>query len=451
MNPNRYLNPYKSSPATGLLLLAGLHFLLTAANPRIGGFRVDAAVASNPTATVDAVDYQTVSSREVVEPPARKFTVEGGYTAEVLGVVSGGLQRGAVYRGLADGAVQCDLAAIAGAPANTVFRVSGLFPHGGKLSDARIGDLQGASNIEAYNHPLLYELWLGGRLGGDRLAWRAGRLVADGDFATTASGGVFLNSSFGWPAFISANTLNTGPAFYHSALGVHGRLALAERLHVQAGVYDGDTFDDAGGDPSRHPTGLNFELGHDQGVFTLVEIVHERANDPKGRLLPGSIKLGVWRHTAEFSDQRDPTRSQSGNHGWYAVVEQALWREPGDSPSGSQGLTFFARTGFAPGDRNLIRQAWDAGLSYTGLVPGRDADTLGLGVATGRISEDVRRTQRAAGETMADYEMVVEISYRLVARENWSLMPDFQWIRHPGGSPAVPDAIVLGLRTRVTF
>lgn len=451
MNPNRCLVLRRSSPATRLLLVASLHFLLTTADPASCGFTARAASTDGPAATADTAQL-TLGLREMAPPIDRKFTLEGGYTAEVLGVVSGGVQRGAVYRGLMDGAIQCDLAAIAGAPADSVFRVSALFPHGGTLSDARIGDLQGASNIEAYNHPLLYELWFGGSLGRDRLAWRAGRLVADGDFATTESGGVFLNSSFGWPAFISANTLNTGPAFYRSALGVFGRLALAERLHARAGVYDGDTFDDAGGDPSRHPDGFNFRLSRGQGAFAVVEVVLEREADSTSRLPPGTLKLGAWHHTAEFSDQLDPTRGHRGNHGWYAVVEQALWREPGEDPGGSQGLTVFARTGFTPRDRNFIRQAWDAGLSYTGLVPGRDADTLGLGVAAVRISEDYRRAERAAGhEAMSDYELVVEISYRLVGGENWSLMPDLQWIRHPGGSPALPDALLLGLRTRVTF
>jgi porin len=339
-----------------------------------------------------------------------------------------------------------------GADTDFAFRVSALAPFGGDLSGTRLGDLQGATNIAAYNHPLLYELWLAGTFADGRLGLRAGRLVADGDFATTASGGVFLNSSFGWPAFISANTRNTGPAFNRSALGLFVTVQPRAGLLLQAGVYDGDSFDDAGGDPSRHPHGLRVELSRAQGAFALAEIVLTTAAGPADAPRPGSFKLGAWHHTADFTDSRDPTRLHAGNHGVYVVAEQMLWREPGTPADDGQGLTFFARTGFAPGDRNRFTQTADAGLSLTGLLPGRDADTCGLGVAWVRLGQPFRQAERATGAAVvSDYELVVEASYDCALSERWHLIPDLQWIRHPGGSPILPDALVLGLRTRLTF
>ena len=383
-------------------------------------------------------------------PPPSAIQFEGNYSTEIRTVASGGLKRGTVFRGLAEAALQADLAAAFRAPADTIFRLSALLPHGGDLSGQHLGDLQGASNIEAYNHPLLYEMWLGAKCADGRLEVRAGRLLADGDFATTESGGVFLNSSFGWPAFISANTRNTGPAFDRSALGVFAGSALAKNIRVQAGLYDGDSFDDAGGDPARYPNGLHFELGHGQGLFALGEIVLATTTGPANAARPGAFKFGAWRHTADFPDQFDAARKHSGNHGFYFIAEQMLWRETGSAAP--QGLTAYVRTGFSPGDRSIFAQTADVGLCCTGLLPGRDADVCGLGVAYARISGDFRRAERAAGAAaVSDYELVVEASYQIVLGAHWHLGPDLQWIRHPGGSRALSDALVAGLRTRVDF
>lgn len=389
--------------------------------------------------------------------PRPAVTAEGAYTAEVISVARGGLRGGAVYQALAEAAAVTDLAALLGAPAGTVLRVSAIFPHGGDFGGTRLGDLQGVSNIAAYHEPSLFELSVATELAGGRLALCAGRLVADGDFATTEGGGVFLNSSFGWPACISANTRNTGPTFERSGLGVQGAFALTEQVTLRAGVYDGDTLDDPDGDPARYPHGLHVELGHGQGAFALTELDVAWSRGPEGAGRPGCFKVGAWGHTADFADLADPGLSHAGNYGIYLVAEQMLWREPGAGAGASggeaiRGLTGFVRAGFSPGDRNLYSQTADAGLSYTGLLPGRPADILGLGLAWVRLSEGYRRAERAAGATVeSEGEGVVELSYQVVLGDRWSFTPDLQWIRQPGGSRAVGDALVIGLRTRLSF
>ncbi|MDI1247681.1 MAG: carbohydrate porin [Lacunisphaera sp.] len=392
--------------------------------------------------------------RAAAAPPAAATAFTGAYTAEMLSVASGGLQRGSVYRGLLEAVMDADLARVVGAPVGTCLHASGLLPHGGDLSGSHLGDLQGASNLAAYDHPLLYELWLEGAFSDGRMIVRAGRLVADTDFAVTASGASFLNSSFGWPAFISANTRNTGPAFARSALGVFAELQLTRTVRIQAGVYDGDTFDDAGGDPARHPNGLRVSLSRDQGLFVVTEIILETEAGPAAARRPGSLRLGMWWHTADFAELATPARIHAGNHGVWLVAEQMLWREsgPGDESTVPQGLTAFVRIGRSPDDRNLLSHAADAGLSYTGLIPGRDTDTLGLGVAWARVSAGARRAERQVdAAVISDGEWVVELTYGLALGDRWLLVPDLQYIRHPGGSAAVGDAWVVGLRTRVTF
>jgi porin len=378
--------------------------------------------------------------------PAVEFSA--AYTGEGLAVARGGLQRGVIYRGLAEIAAETDFTRLRW-PGGPRLLVSAHIPHGGDFSGARLGDLQGASNIAAYNHPLLFEAWLGRNFAGERGEVRLGRLAADADFATTEGGGSFLNSSFGWPAFISANTRNTGPAYNRTATGGFLRFDLTDSVRVQAGIYDGDSFDDPDGDPSRHPNGLHFEFAHGQGIFALVELAITRAAGPGEGAGGAALKLGAWRHTAAFADQFDPTIEHAGNHGFYVAAEATLWAAAG---APARRLVAFGRGGVSPRQRSRLPQTADAGLSMTGLLPQRPADLLGFGVAWVRVSPEARRAERLAGVTpVSDYELVVELHYAVALGERWRVTPDVQWVRHPGGSAASRNALVLGLRSRVEF
>ena len=377
---------------------------------------------------------------------------QSGYLGEVMGNLSGGLKRGAVYEGLLEAGVTFDLEKLTGAWRGGFVRASMLYPHGKSPSGELIGDLQTASNIDAYDSVALYEWWFEQNLWQDRVSLRLGQQLADQDFATTASGGLFLNSSFGWPAFISGNTLNTGPAFYRAALGARLSFEPVKNLYLQAGVYDGDTFDNRAGSPKKNQHGTNIRLSANQGAFAIAEAGLRLNHEKDAPWLPGTYKIGGWLHTAEFEDVLNPSQAHGENFGAYLAIEQNVWREAKNEEGFDQGLSAFFRTGLSPSDRNLFSFTFDTGINYTGLIPGRDEDTFGVGLAFVRISDDVRRAERAAGAgIISDYELALEVTYEFLLTSWWSVQPDFQWIQHPGGSRALDDAFVLGLRTRITF
>ena len=90
-----------------------------------------------------------------------------------------------------------------------------------------------------------------------------------------------------------------------------------------------------------------------------------------------------------------------------------------------------------------------------------------MAVSCGRIGNAARRLDRDAvlltdiGRPIRDYESVLEITYRARVAPWWVLQPDLQLAFHPGGgaaapSPApqgrpIPNALVLGLRSTITF
>lgn len=375
---------------------------------------------------------------------------QAGYIGEVLGNVSGGIERGAIYEGLGEIALEVDFEKLAGTWPGAFFRGSLLYSHGRSPSGRLVGDLQTLSNIDAYDSPGLFELWFEQRLWDDRFSVRAGQLAADAEFAASDYGSVLINSSFGWPAFISGNTLNTGPAFNRAALGVRLRAGISEHGYVQAGIFDGDSFDSAAGNPRVNRHGVRWHLSSDQGAFVIAETGWRINQGTNASGLPGTYKLGAWLHTADFTDLRDDSRSHSGNHGFYIAADQMLWREK--DTDDEQGLGLFFRGGCSPKDRSAFEFTIDTGLHYRGLFPGRDDDALALGFAYVNLSDDIRRAERTAGANiLSDYELAIELTYQINVTPWLGLQPDVQWLRHPGGSRALDDALVVGLRTRVTF
>jgi carbohydrate-selective porin OprB len=74
-----------------------------------------------------------------------------------------------------------------------------------------------------------------------------------------------------------------------------------------------------------------------------------------------------------------------------------------------------------------------AGVTYTGLLHGRDNDVLGLGVAWAELYQ---------GGTNS--ETVTELFYRAAWTSRLSVQPDLQYISTPSG--IFKDALALGMR-----
>ena len=296
-------------------------------------------------------------------------------------------------------------------------------------TDQFLADDMGASNSEAYESLRLYEWWGQATAG----AWsvRLGALLADAEFCGTTPGGSLINSAFGWPAFISASTVNTGPAFYAAALGA--RLAFTgETTTWKLGVYDGDSFDDLDGSdhPNRH--GTHYEVNSAQGAFILTELNWAPTQSSF------RYQLGAWIHTADFEDKVDAGTFHSGNYGAYANLERTLAGKTGEAGN----IEAHVRAGFAPEDRNDFGWTVDTGVAAIGLLPGRAADTLAVGFV---------HADRATNVDGVDFEQVGELSYTIVLNDHLSLQPDLQYIRHPGSDPTRDNALMFLLRLSASY
>ena len=296
-------------------------------------------------------------------------------------------------------------------------------------SERILGDFLAVDNAEAYQTVRLYSWWV--EAGGATWSWRSGALLADEDFACTTPGGALINSGFGWPAFISANVVNTGPAYYVPAIGTRLAWTAPSGWIAKAGVYDGDSFDSAAGDnrPNRH--GTHYQLNSEQGAVIMAELGYA-PEDASTRAY-----VGTWLHTADFVDLGSG-ENHSGNQGAYAILEHTLAGKAGEAGN----VEVHVRYGWAPEDRSTVAWAFDTAVAATGLLPSRPADVTALGWVHAELSAKLPDQ---------DFEQVTELSHTIALGEHLSVQPDIQYIRHVGAVSNASDAWLFTLRLSASY
>jgi len=386
-------------------------------------------------------------------------------TSEVLGNVTGGVHRGAIYEGATLATLSVDTQKFFGFGGGT-FTVSGLQIHGKGLSSTNLDNLNVASGIEAEPSTRLFELWYQQSILGGKASVRVGQQAADQEFAVSQYGALFVNSGFGWATLTAIDLPSGGPAYPFATPGIRLKLQPSDELSVLVGLYNGD--------PDDNGSGTSFRV--DKGAFLIGEVQYSINGSETDAGLPGTYKFGVWYNSNSFPDQRFATDGMSlaspasngvsllhrGDWGLYALADQMVYRVPGRK---GEGLGIFGRVMAAPSDRNEIDFYFNAGTNYKGLIPGRPDDTAGIGVIHARIGNTARNLDAdtvaisGAPGRIRGAETVLEVTYQAQITPWWTLQPDFQYVFSPGGgipdpshpSKTIGDAAVLGLRTTITF
>ena len=359
------------------------------------------------------------------------------YTGDVWGNVAGGLEQGIVYLDNWDLTLALDAEALMGWKGGSFFFYF-LGNQFGSPSDL-VGDHQAASNIDAPDTFKLYEAWLEQRFG-SVFSIRAGLYDLNSEFDANEVGGLFINSSQGiGPDFSQAG--ENGPSIFPNAsLGLRLRLDPTPWLYAQAAVLDG-----VPGDPDR-PKALAIRFDPNDGALIAVEV----GVAPASAKAQAHFALGGWHYTARFDHLTEidatgnPLRLRA-NRGAYLIVE--AWGL-GEVDDPDQGLGVLLRLGLANAQVNPFLGYTGGAIRYTGLIPGRDADQIGLGVAAVHNGKFMQETMQADDPRT---EIAIEFSAAIELTPWWILHPDVQFIIHPGTAADVQNALLLGLRTEVVF
>jgi porin len=398
----------------------------------------------------------------------RGFEFIGSYDAEVWGNTKGGLESGAVYTGLLDFGLKLDLEKAFGWRGAS-FSTTWLLLSGKNASEDLVGNFLTISNNAGFNTLRNYELWFQQNLLDDKISVRLGQLAADAEFVISDYAALFLNGTFGWPAFMYMNLPEGGPGFPVGTLGMRLAIQPVKWFRFQSAVFQGNVYAQ---DVNLH--GFRWRLDNRNGFFFLDETQFHWNQQTEEGCLAGQLKAGAWFHTAEFVEANG-SGFVRGDYGFYFILDQMLYREPtkvaadpatvekdgksflSDTPEratekkSDQGLGWFGRVGFEPQDRNFIGFYFDTGLTYKGLIPTRDGDTLGIAFAYAPLSSGAQQAATDSGSVGVGAEMALEVTYQAQITKWLSIQPDLQVILNPGGNQDLHNALVIGSRVSITF
>lgn len=478
----------RKSPRSALFRVIVLASLLVLS----GGLALAHHPASNPTGhkeepvtLVPETDQPSITSSIPALRDFKKALLDRGvnfqlsYIQDTFGNPLGGVKQGANYGSVLYMAVDADLAKLAGLDGAS-FRVNAYQIQGRSLSNNNIFNYSTISGFAARPTTRLFELWFEQKLFNNLASIRIGQLTADNQFFISEfSNSLFVNVTFGWPnLFIQDLPGGGGPNYPLATPGVRLKVTPIDQITLLAAIFNGDPAGSGftGLEEIKDPSGTNFRVRDPAFFISEAQFSYNEKADSAG--LAGAIKIGGWRHLGRFNDDRFGTDGRSladpssngqplvhrGNFGLYGVINQMLWRVPGEGPK--KGIGGFARFAASPSDRNLINLYAEAGVSFMGIWKERPYDTFGCAAAYSQLSPSIsaldRDTAFYAGEALPIrvYELGLEVTYQAQIDPSWIIQPDFQYIFRPGGGVInpinsalgrIPDAAVFGLRTSISF
>jgi len=383
------------------------------------------------------------------------------YTNDLLSNVKGGNRTGTIDQGKLQGFLTIDFGTLAGWQGLTLFSNFFQIHNTGRMRRDYVGGINTIAAIEAVPTTRLSELWLEQSFAAGKASLKAGQLTADSEFFFSELSTMFLQSD--WPTIAAVNLPSGGAAYPLSTPGVRLKVDPVKDVSLLFAVLNGDPAGPGPGDEQlRNRYGLNFRVSDPPFVIGELQLQHNMGKKDKG--LATTLKLGGWGHFGQFNDQRfasngaplaDPAssgvaRQHRGNSGFYAVIDQQLYRpKGGDSQS---GISVFSRASISPSDRNLIDKYIDGGVVFAGLIPKRPDDRFGASVIYAKFSDSVRGFDRDKAlftglpATIRDYETNLELTYMAQIVPGWTVQPNLQFIWHPSGD-ATRNATVVGARS----
>lgn len=376
--------------------------------------------------TVSLVIVSGCGAVHAQESRSNGYGFEAVYTADVLANVTGGLDTGARYLDNLDLMLEVDVAEAWGFGTGRLFAYA-LYNNGTTFADELVGDLLVTSNIDAPEALRLYEFWY--ELGNGPWSVRSGLYDLNSEFDVNETGGLFINSAHGIGAAFGQTGENGPSIFPISSLTVRTAYE-TETWTARIAVLDG-----VPGDPDD-PSSNEIDLGGDDGALVIGEL-----EAPIGR--DGRLWTGYWRYTADFTSPFDG-RVHDDNDGWYVGGEYGV-------SIADRDVSWFVRYGRADARLNPLDEYIGAGLVVEGLLAGRPEDSAGIAVASGRTGDPFRVDLRQNGAAPTAHETAWELTYRAPLNEHLVLQPDLQLVQNPGGTRAVDDALVIGLRVEVSW
>lgn len=352
------------------------------------------------------------------------------YTADLVGVASGGAHRGVRYLDNIDIVADADLEALLGWRGGKAHAAL-LNNMGGKPNDLA-GSIQGIDNIEvAQGRFKLYEAWVDQTLA-PGWSLRTGLYDVNSEFYTNEAAGLLISPMFGVGSELAATGVN-GPAIFPST-------ALAARLRVEAGkAYGAFAVVNAHAGTIGDDNGIDF-TGRD-GALLIGEA---------GWTGSGRVAIGAWTYTRTQPTIIPPEISQGpgfhASRGVYLIAEHRL-----AGTADARRIDGFLRLGLSEGKTTPFRGGWQGGLLVTQPFASRPDSAFSIGAGSGVLSTNYRNSNPPELLPLAQAETILEATYSDTLVKGVALQPDVQYVIRPAADRTIPNALVMGLRLTISW
>ncbi|MGA2265881.1 MAG: carbohydrate porin [Phycisphaerae bacterium] len=294
------------------------------------------------------------------------------------------------------------------------------------------------ANILMYHQFFVKQLYYEQKLFGDVFTLRAGRMDLANAFNMRTDKVIFDSSRYAYDE--TFQFLNY--AFKHSptipfpqpGMAVLANITPVKWWYLSAAVADADA--------KVQDTGFETAFHGPADAFSIYETGFRPEIPSPSGTLPGTYRAGFW-YDPRFKSYLDHSgQAKHDDLGPYLGFDQMVWRENAD-PNDDQGLGLFGRWGLADKNVDPVWQSFSAGAQYQGLIPTRDKDVLGAAVGCNCISPD--------NHPPHSHETILETYYNIRVTGWLSISPDVQYIWQPARTPGATDALVVGVRLKMSF
>ena len=359
------------------------------------------------------------------------------YNAITASNVSGGIRSETNYAGDLYAGFKLDLEKLVGWD-KTTFTLSAINRHGSDITPS-VGSQYSVMQLVGGQTTFLYNVTLEKLFKDGDISVKAGRMTATDDFVGSPLYGYSLNNAVdGQIRAVLFDGVMTSYPF--AVWGGRVKAKTSEDSFVQVGVFQisSDMFD-----PTKR--GLDLTIASDDGVSLFTQFDWNPVLAGK----PAHFFVGM--NTTFFIDlpEFNTTATTDSFTRFYAHGDYQVYRESADR---DEGLTLFATFAYTAQESVAIMPIQSSvGAHYKGLLPGRPDDRTVAFITYGKFSGDYSDEQVGLGNSPVDYEMVFEVGHRVQLTKYAYVQPDIQFIKRPGGTGNIDDAVVLGVQFGASF
>ena len=321
--------------------------------------------------------------------------------------------------------------------------------------NALAGTVMGFNSLIAgppFSRAELYELWYRQEFFDKKLIVRIGKSVPTYDFDNVAKAIPLrdqqtsipsISSALFTPLYINPTMLGVLPGYYNSATGIVASWIPSDNFYFNYGFFDGNLArgEQTGFDGPRFngyylhlaEAGLNWKIGEEKK--------------------PGKFGAGAWFQTGKLKGFDN--QPLTGANGIYLFGSQRLFYE--NPEVSNNGLSIWMQFGATNSDIVQTHRYFGLGLTYFGLLPSREEDSCGFGLAYGEMSGDADagavffQNDHLRTNRLGPSETILTWYYQMKLRNGVYIQPNLSYIPDPAQHPGIPGAFDFTMRAIVLF